>query len=58
MTGDEMTGDEMTGYEMTREQNDRDEVLYFVLVPLPNMSDQAYIVNVLSYLSFVAPLSP
>jgi hypothetical protein len=53
-----MTGDEMIGYEMTREQNDRDKVLYFVLVPLPNMANQAYIVNVLSYLSFVAPLSP
>jgi hypothetical protein len=26
-------------------------VLYFVLLPLPNMADQAYIVNVLSYIS-------
>jgi hypothetical protein len=53
-----MTGDKMTGYETTREQNDRDEVLYFVLVPLPNIADQSYTVNVLLYLSFVAPLSP
>jgi hypothetical protein len=45
-----MTGDKMTGYEMTRGQNQRDKVLYFVLVPLPNMANQAYIVNVLSYL--------